>query len=85
MRKFECLGGPLDGRRVRPDGPNRLPMETFKYVDEDGRLHVYRLCHCAKWDERKPDEITHATYYHYLGGRFRKGRPTLIPHERKFK
>jgi hypothetical protein len=80
VKRCECLGGPLDGRVMKVDGP----VIYVEMNGDDGR-HFYRLCACSLWDERRPDEMRWATYYHYLGEKMTDTAPKLIPHRRMFK
>lgn len=81
VKRCECLGGPLDGRVMKVDGP-----VMFVEMDGDDRRHFYRLCRCSLWDEREPEEMRWATYYHYIGDRMTNDAvPKLVPHRRMFR
>jgi hypothetical protein len=78
VKRYECLGGPLDGRKVPARG------QVIFVDDFDEQRHFYRLCTCSMEDSDVVG-LKFATYYHYLGDRLHNAEPVLIPHRRKFK
>lgn len=80
VKRCECLGGPLDGKRMPAKG-NVLYID-----DQDDRRHFYRLCTCSMDTCDPCVPVKYATYYHYLGEKMTsRTDPTLIPHRRMFK
>lgn len=53
-RKYECLGGPLDGKKVR---------RGLRFVQPDGMIpHYYRLITLLSSDRTRETK-----FYHYFG------------------
>lgn len=74
---FECIGGPLCGRRISGAG------EGVVYEDDDMNTHFYRLIRVVK-----NDHSARAIFYHYFGTDFRRAQsaePMLLPPQRLFR
>ena len=83
--KYECIGGPMDGKRV-PKMIVTVPCQSFtcqEMVDGVARLHFYRLCVChAKVKGQKKQ----AKFWHYIGTTpDLSRRPSLQPPRRMYK
>lgn len=80
VKRYECIGGPMDGRKIPGNGP-------VVFVDDtDDRRHFYRLCTVKRVQFVPEHSVQHAVFYHYLGERCdSESLPTLIPHRRMFK
>lgn len=72
---YECLGGPLCGRRVQDE----RSIGRFAYQDDDAGIHFYRLVRIEN-DERTAG----VTFFHYFGGNPRAALdapPVMIPYK----
>lgn len=75
--RYECIGGPLCGKRVQGGG------EKIACEDDDGTPHFYRLIRVAK-----NDFSAFAKFYHYFGTsvqRAEEAHPCLLPPQRLFR
>lgn len=78
-RRYECLGGPLCGRRVA----KTVNMESFICHDNDKVTHFYRLIRVT--DDARENGVT---YYHYCGTNHKTAYtrpPTLLMPREKYK
>lgn len=57
--KYECLGGPLCGRMESGLGPSDFGFPCWKYEEDDGSKHFYRLARTKAG----------VKYWHYTGTR----------------
>ena len=78
-REYECLGGPICGRRVA----KTKNMSNFVCHDDQLVPHYYRLIRVV--NDARTEGIT---FYHYFGSNretAHKKHPTLVPPREKFK
>jgi len=78
-RRYECIGGPLCGKKVERMGN----AEGFSYTDKDFKTHWYRIIRVAK-----NDFSAVAKFFHYFGinGKIAKdAHPRLMPPDHLFK
>lgn len=74
-RRYECLGGPLDGEKVRQGN-------KFTVMDRDMRMHYYGLVRLVSNDAARE-----MLFYHYYGttlARAVEGKLRMIPRRAKF-
>jgi len=79
-RCYECIGGPLCGRKMARPGHD---ADRFVYADEDNRPHFYRLIRVAR-----NDLSAFAMFFHYFGNNVEyaaKAGPTLLPPDRLYR
>jgi hypothetical protein len=77
-REFECLGGPLDGKKV-PQSPDGFGAFCVPDIDSKGGavLHFYRFCVTTK---RIGGRVRTARFWHYIGTNPEgMRRPTMSP------
>ncbi len=75
-RRYECLGGPLCGQKVRRG-------RQFCTEDLDRDLHFYRLIKVINNDRTKM-----ATFYHYFGRNphiASTAHPRMLPGQKTFR
>lgn len=83
--RYECIGGPMDGKRI-PRMPPTIPCQAFTCsltVDGVMTLHYYRLCVCSTKVNGKQRQ---AKFWHYIGENpDLRRRPSLKPPRRMYK